>query len=1114
MNEREQLEQAIAALEAQRVLLGNMVVDTAIAPLKAKLSAIIAHETHTDQQRKQVTVLFADVSGFTAMSETLDPEDVSFTMNLLWTQLDRAIEQHHGKIDKHIGDAVMALFGALVASEDDPENAIRAALAMQQAIGEFKATITAQRPRLAAKLPTIGMRIGINTGAVLLGSVGTTGEYTAMGDTVNLASRLEHAAPVGGILISHATYRHVRGIFDVLPLEPLTVKGKTDPIQVYIVRKAKPRTFRVTTRGVEGIETNTIGREAELSQIQQSFLATIHDSITHSVTLVADAGVGKSRLLYEFNNWLEMQPDRTLLFRGRSTQEMANLPYSLIRDVFTSRFNIQESDSTAVAREKLETGIMEHVSAEDRSIAHFIGQMLGFDFSSSPDVQPLLGEARQLRDRAFHAFGLYFAAVAHTNQTVILLEDIHWGDDASLDMIEHLLYQQPELPLLVLGLARPTLYERRPIWGEVLRNHMRVDLKPLTPEQTRRLIADILRHVDHIPSRLEDLIINRVEGNPFYVEELIKMLIEDGVIIIGEPHWRVEMERLAKIRVPATLTGVLQSRLDGLPPHEREIIQQAAVVGRVFWTKVLDRMRLAAQTSTQHAAVDQRLQALNTKELVFKRDTSAFSDSDEYIFKHAILHDVTYERVLKSMRQTYHAQVAEALIELSGERVMEYAGRIGEHFEIAQQHDKAAHWYGQAGKQAQETYAPETAIKYYRKAIALNPEQTPHLLEIYSGLGEMLIVQARYEDALATFTTMRGAAEQQNDQRNLARAWCGTASAQAALGDHHGTLASAMFAEQAAREVDAAEELALALWMQGRSSFRLGDVDSTLSLGEQMLAYTTDHDLPRLQARSLNLLGAIHNMLGHYEQAEEYFGRGLGLCIMLNDHRQMMDLSNNLGVIAEAKGEYDLALRRYQEALDIARRIGNRDGELVFLSNLGAARLGLGDYSGAINDLEMVIKLAGDAELSGLADTYQFLAQAYINLDHVDKALTAAKRALELSYSENSPAFIASSWRVLGKIAAVTQTAIMLQIPDADERAFSATNCFETSLRVCEESSMNGERARTLREWATAELRYGDASKGDELWHSARALFVELGAEQEVIAMDQARTESDKQRTN
>ncbi len=329
MSELEQLEQTIAALEAQRAILGDDVVETALGPLREKLAALQAKQSPEAQQRKLITVLFADVSGFTHMSEQLDHEEVSEIMNALWSRLDKTILDLGGFIDKHIGDAVMALFGAPTAQEDDPERAIRAALGMQTEIKNWKETFSEANLTLHSLVQNIQMRIGINTGPVLLGMVGTTGEYTAIGDAVNLASRLEHAAPVGGVLISQDTYQHVRGIFEVTPLAPIQVKGKIEPIQVYVVNARRPSSFRITTRGVEGIETRMIGREVELEKMQAALQTVMVAGGIHLINIVAEAGTGKSRLLYEFIKWLEEQHFALSLFKGRATPEMMHAPYAL-----------------------------------------------------------------------------------------------------------------------------------------------------------------------------------------------------------------------------------------------------------------------------------------------------------------------------------------------------------------------------------------------------------------------------------------------------------------------------------------------------------------------------------------------------------------------------------------------------------------------------------------------------------------------------------------------------------------------------------------------------------------------------------------------------------------
>ena len=251
MSEQDKLIKAIASLDAQRSTLGDEVVDAAINPMREKLADL--QKKDNGEQRKQVTILFADVSGFTAMSEGLDAEEVSEIMNSLWQEIDAAITGHGGIIDKHIGDAIMALWGVHIAHEDDPQRAVRTALKMQQIVSQFRLN----------KSVSLAMRIGINTGPVMLGEVGTAGEYTAMGDAVNLASRLEHAAPVNGVLVSLDTYKHIRGIFDVSPQEPLKVKGKRELVRSYVVERAKDRAFRNPSRGIEGIETRMMGRDAE-----------------------------------------------------------------------------------------------------------------------------------------------------------------------------------------------------------------------------------------------------------------------------------------------------------------------------------------------------------------------------------------------------------------------------------------------------------------------------------------------------------------------------------------------------------------------------------------------------------------------------------------------------------------------------------------------------------------------------------------------------------------------------------------------------------------------------------------------------------------------------------
>ena len=1117
MSEREQLEQAIAALEAQRSTLGDVVVNTALGPMQEKLAVLQGNDNHIQpgekqykQERKQVTVLFADVSGFTKMSEKLDPEEVSGIMNALWSRLDRTILDHKGLIDKHIGDAVMAIFGAPVAQEDDPERAIRAALAMQTEINDWKTTFGESANHLRKLVQNIRMRIGINTGPVLLGTVGTNDEYTAIGDTVNLASRLEHAAPVGGVLISLDTYRHVRGIFDVTPLDPIKVKGKSETVQVFVVNASRPRSFRVTTRGVEGIETRTIGREAELQKMREALQTAMNSSRTHLISIVAEAGTGKSRLLFEFIKWLEDQHYSQKLFKGRATQEMTKTPYALFRDLLSTSFDIQDSDPAAVAREKLEHGILANIgdSQDISAYAPFIGHLIGYDYSNDPHLKGIQGDAHQIHDLAFHYTAQFFANATRQQPGVILLEDIHWADDGSLDLVEHVIKNQPDLPLLIITLLRPNLFEQRASWGQGPFRHIRLDLQPLSSLACRQLVAEILQRVPKIPPDLMNMIIERAEGSPFYVEELVKALIDEGVILRDDDNWQVDVDRLPDLKVPATLTGVLQARLDNLPPRDREVLQQASVVGRVFWNNVLEYMHNPEiEQNDPPEIIANRLNMLEKKEVIFHRDVSAFAETPEYIFKHAILHDVTYESVLLRLRRIYHVQVAERLIELGGERINEFAGRVGGHFELAEERLPAADWYMRAGIQAQETYVPEAAISYYKKALnflsdPVGSDRIKQKLEICRRLGEVLNWQARYNEAAETYELLLMISKEIDDFEAQSRAYYGIATSLGYQGDHFASLENSIQAEKFAKEANSSIDLIKALWTQGSARFRLGESQAALELGEQALTIAIELDNKNEIGRCLNLVGAAHYVTSQYQQAEEYFNRALKIFQDLGNRRQGMDLLSNLGVIAEARGDYDTALQHYQSALEIAREIGYRDGEIVFLTNRGGEQAALGNFTAAETDLREAIALAGASGSWVLALTYCYLAMAFLGQNKIDDVLGAAQEALNLGKSDGSPEPIGVAWRAFGMASDRLDQSVRV-IENAGEKpaGYTAEACFDRSVSILQEAGNEGEMARSLREWAKYELKRGKEDKGMELWQEAKDIFARLGASMEVERM-------------
>jgi len=994
--ETTQLRAAIAALEAQRALLGDAVVDAALAAMRAQLDAHDAPRV-AEQQRKQATVLFADVVGFTTLSETKDAEEVTELINALWSRLDGLVTAYGGRIDKHIGDAVMALWGVDSAREDDPERAIRAALAMQDEVNAFNGSMKDRR-RLPDDI-SLELRVGINTGPVLLGQVGLTREFTAMGDTVNLANRLEQAAPLGGVLVAHNTYRHVRGVFEAQALGPLQVRGRHEAVPVYVVLRPKPRAFRLNSRGVEGVETRMIGRDAELATLQAAFGEAVAEAHPRLLTVIGEAGVGKSRLLYEFDNWVELRPERVRYFKGRATPALQGVPFSLWRDVFAFRFDILDSDSPAVALSKFRQGFVASrragVDAAGLELianqADIVGHWLGFDFSASPAVARLAGSPDFVALAQAH-FVRFMRALAAERGIALLLEDIHWADGSSLDLIGRLARAAVEdgapAHLLILCLARPSLFERRPDWGRDLPGFRAVQLHPLDTPASLALVDEILQRADAVPDELRQLIVEGAEGNPFYIEELVKMLIEQGVIervaaeqgsggageqggaepgLRGLPPtaevWRVRPERLQGIQVPATLTGLLQARLDGLPREEREVLQRAAVVGRVFWDDAVGTLAEDAELpdSGDGHTLESLLDSLARRELIVRRERSVFAGTTEYTFKHNLLREVTYQTVLLRARRRHHARVARWLELNAGGRLGEYLGLIAEHYALAGAGARAAAYLERAGDSAQRSGAYPSARAAVERALALlQAEETPADATISAlrlKLGAITWNLGDFPAAERALFYARDYARRAGDGRSQALALYWLSRVSISRGDYAQARMLLAYSLPLARAADA-ETLAQVLYGVADVAWRVGDLETLNSYITESLSLARALDNSTLELMSLNRLGTMAFLKGDLATARAYYRTCLDLAQATGNMEREATALMNLGALAHRGGDAAAGLAYYRDALAHYRELGRSEQIVMALGNLAEAGIDRGDLVGARADLREGLALA------------------------------------------------------------------------------------------------------------------------------------------------------------
>jgi serine/threonine protein kinase/tetratricopeptide (TPR) repeat protein len=907
-----------------------------LAALKAKKGETDTPSSGTpsDQQR-QMTAVSVDVK---ELAEILyeggaDAERVKKVIDALWTGFADIAKDSGGILHNRVEAVGLFLWGRDRAREDDAENAIRAALSMRdRTLAETrKALGSSWEPTDENPLP---FAAGITTGPVLLEHEADSGAYNASGAPITLASRLKDSAPPGGVIVAHDTFSLVRGVFTVHQREPLRVRGRKDPIETYLVAQARPRAFRLRSMGIEGVETKMIGREIELRLLQEALTLTLEDGETQVVTVVGEAGVGKSRLLHEFSSWTDIMEQTVWFFQARATQPSMLQPYSLTRDLFSFRFQILDSDPLSVVHEKFVKGVEKFMGAGSERRAYFIGQLVGFDFTSKPEVEAALGDGEMFRRMAQDYLGELFTTASHVNPVMIHIEDIHWADDRSLDLINNLVRDNTNLPLFVLCMARPSLYERRPQWGEGQRFHERIQLEPLSQLSSRRLVRELLKNVPEVPTALRDLVVDRADGNPFYIEELIKALIDDRVILKGDPSWSVDTTRLSTVRVPATLTGVLQARLDTLPQPLQQILQRASVVGRIFWDAAAIHLSRESANLTPDEVQDM-LANLRDREMILQREESVFAGTVEYVFRHAILRDVTYDTVIPRQRRALHKLVADWLIEIGGERAGEHTLLVAEHYARAEEASLAAAQLAKAGERALQLSALDEAGTLVQRAreMLTGPEHAEQRIRVD-------LLRAELEGIRTSFDKSAGILKPALEEARS----IGNAILQAQILGQLGRLCTWQ-----ADVVGAKRYLEEALAMARTA----GDTDTLIfnlrQLGNSLTLQTPAEGLKYLQesvdlaqkhgdrygeAHGLNSVAIAQTLLGDFTQAEATYLRGLELNRSVKNRVSEAMILGNVAALHAAMGELDRAERELVDAMAIAKELGaaplRMNGEIGF----------------------------------------------------------------------------------------------------------------------------------------------------------------------------------------
>ena len=768
MNEhptREILLAEIADIERKRLLLGERVVELALTQLREKLAAI-ASAPGTDAtsspsvakpiaatspaltipavaegERKLVTIMFADASGFTAMSEHADPETIRDLLNRCFDRLVPIVERYGGSVDKFIGDAIMALFGAPAAHEDDAERALRAALDMIAELSRFN----------AEQGVDLGIHFGINTGVVIAGDIGSRGrrDYSVIGDAVNVAARLEDLSKRGEIFVGPDTWRLTRHVFEFEALESIPVKGREAPVSIYKLLGLQPRRPRATPP-LDGM----VGRDAELARIHKH-VAALRQGRSALVLVSAAAGIGKSRLIAEAR--ASMQDD-VFWLEGRANWYSTSASYGVALDLLFNMLDLPvDADSTTIRQALRDACTRLLPTSAEASYAHLATL---FGLTPEDDVIHHVDAvaASTLKTRIAVSFDRLVHAAACGRRLVLCLEDAHWMDEASLDILDQLARSSAK-PVLILLTARPEGEGGERLKLLSYRINDRITLDALDREASAALARQFVGAAE-LSEETWDVVFDRAEGNPFYLEELLRSLLEAGADI-GDPANPREVNNLDLSSIPPTLRGIVMARLDRLPVDSKRTLQTASVLGRVFQLRLL--ARIAAGDLSE---LERQLSELEDREFLNGLELQTDRAEFEYIFKHAVTQEVSYTSLLLSRRGELHLRSAQAIEVLFADRLDELASTVAMHFARAGEAARACHYNLRAARRASAMYARGEARALYQRTFDLLPtleRSDPEMaadcfVEAQLGMGELLKGEARYDEAQNAFMKAHAAA--------------------------------------------------------------------------------------------------------------------------------------------------------------------------------------------------------------------------------------------------------------------------------------------------------------------------------------------------------------------
>jgi class 3 adenylate cyclase/tetratricopeptide (TPR) repeat protein len=1013
---------------------------------------ILRSRSALEGERRQVTVLFADMAGFTTLAEQLDPEEVHQIIDHCFELITAEVHRFEGTINQYTGDGVMALFGAPVAHEDSPRRAIHAALGMQRTLRAYGEELQTQRGL------ALQMRIGLNTGLVVVGKIGDglRMDYTAVGDTTNLAARLQQIARPGSVLVSEATHRTVSGFFETLDLGEMPVRGHT-PVRAFEVLRPRSRRVRFDVAVERGL-TPLVGRERELGLLLDRFREA-RAGRGQVVFISGEAGMGKSRLILECRRALAAAGEVVTWLEGRCISFGESIPFLPIIDQLRENFGIQEFDGEPEIIAKIEHDMrrMGEVEAHIPAICYLLSVDPG-------DPAFAAMEAIARRRQLFAAVRALTLRGARLRPLVLVVEDLHWIDTSSEEFLSSLMDAVAAVPLLLILTYR---VEYTPPFGN-RSFYTTLPLHSLSEAETAIMASRILGTAQ-FPQELYAALMQKAEGVPLFIEEVTKTLLDLGVLERANGNYRL-VKNLDEVSVPDTIQGIIMARLDRLGEDGKRTVQLASVIGRQFLARLLER--IAGLTGQ----LEGLLQELKTLEIIYEL---GLLPEPAYIFKHAVIQDVAYHSLLIQRRKELHRAVGHAIEDLYPDRLANHYEELAHHFVQGEAWEKAFEYLVLAGDKAKNAYASQTALDSYARALDVAPRVVPpipagRITAIHQRRSQIYFLLSRYPEAITEAEHMRSSARAAGDRKS---------------------------------ESDALADLALYHY----STFSWDHIPEAQRLGEEALSIAQETGDERVVARSLIHLGGVDQVYGKLLEGDVKFERAL--CI--GETRGFQDVLpitlESLGSAANWRGEFQRAITLCQQGERAAAARYDGAIELWIQACRCLAHIGLGEYAEAIaaindgltkarerdntfivgrltNTLGWLHQELGDFQRAAeydrdSADLGQRIGNSnveisalinlgfdYLHLGEPEKALTL----LENTLSHAEQGFGAHRWRwVMHLCACIAETLLVLGAPDRAltyvERGFSEARATGSMKYIARFHALRGEIALATQQWRQAE---------------------------------------------